>query len=106
MEIIWTRQAENDLYAIIRYIKFDNITVATTVFNRIKEKCDELVYSPERGRVISELSVQGLTHYREIIIKPWRIMYRISGQAVYVLSVIDFRRNVEDILLDRFVRID
>jgi len=39
--------------------------------------------------------------YREIVTAPWRIIYRISDKNVYVLSVLDARRNVEDILLKR-----
>ena len=41
---------------------------------------------------------------RELIESPWRILYRIEADTVYVLAVIDARRNVEDLLLDRFVR--
>jgi toxin ParE1/3/4 len=58
---------------------------------------------PERGRIVPELREQGIILYREIILAPWRVIYRIVGQTVYVLAVLDARRNLEDILLDRFV---
>jgi hypothetical protein len=41
--------------------------------------------------------------YRELIELPWRIIYKIEEDKVFVLAVIDGRRNMEDILLDRFV---
>jgi toxin ParE1/3/4 len=39
--------------------------------------------------------------YRELIIVPWRIIYRVAENKIYVLSVLDSRQNVEDILLKR-----
>ena len=35
----------------------------------------------------------------ELIVPPWRILYRIAVKQVYVLSVLDSRQNIEDILL-------
>ena len=34
------------------------------------------------------------------------MIYRVSGKQVWVLVVIDARRNLEDILLDRLIRIE
>ena len=59
---------------------------------------------PERGRVVPELAAMGVHLYRELVVAPWRIIYRISGRTAYVLAVVDGRRNLEDVLLDRLVR--
>jgi len=32
---------------------------------------------------------------------PWRLIYRVSENKVYVLSVLNFRQNVEGMLLRR-----
>ncbi|MDO8957925.1 MAG: type II toxin-antitoxin system RelE/ParE family toxin, partial [Deltaproteobacteria bacterium] len=58
---------------------------------------------PERGRIIPELREQGIAQYRELIIPPWRMIYRISEKTVHVLSVLDSRQNIEDILLKRLI---
>lgn len=42
--------------------------------------------------------------HRPIIINQRRTLYRISELKVYVLLVIDYRQNVEDILLQRLIR--
>ena len=42
--------------------------------------------------------------YQEIIVEHWRIIYKIADDKVIVMSVIDSRRNVEDILLDRLIK--
>jgi len=73
------------------------------ILQNIKQKVSALYTMPDRGRIVPELKAQGIHTYRELIIAPWRIIYRISDTTVFVLSVIDSRRNVEDILLDRFI---
>jgi toxin ParE1/3/4 len=102
-KVIWTNVAENDLREIIEYISIDSPGNALNIFQRLKEKTSNLYILPEKGRIVPELKVQGMLQYREWIIQPWRIIYRIAEQKVYVLSVIDSRRNVEDILLSRLV---
>jgi len=102
-EIIWTDVAENDLKDIIEYIYIDNHKNALTVLKNVKQSASNLYTLPERGRIVPELQEQGILQYRELIIPPWRLIYRIDERKIYVLSVIDSRRNVEDILLSRLV---
>ena len=105
-QVIWTKTAESDLRAILGYIMKDSPLTAKEVFNKIKVQAENLVLFPERGRVVSELFSQGICFYREIIIAPWRVVYRIVDKTVYILAVIDARRNVEDVLLERLIRIN
>lgn len=100
----WSKTAESDLVAIIQYINNDSPQAATKAFASIKDKTDGLALFPERGRIVPELLAHGIGHYRELIIPPWRVIYRLSSAAVYVLAVIDSRRNVEDVLLGRLIR--
>ena len=102
-KVHWANVAENDLIGIIEYIAQDNLTNAIKVFEIIKKKTSSLCQFPERGRIVPELRDHGVILYRELIVTPWRIIYRISAKKVYVLSVIDSRRNVEDILLNRLI---
>ncbi|WP_027390766.1 type II toxin-antitoxin system RelE/ParE family toxin [Chrysiogenes arsenatis] len=101
-QVEWTRTANNDLIRIIEFIATDSPTNARRVLKKIKSEVASLHQTPKRGRVIPELKEQGITQYNEIVIAPWRLMYRVSEKTVYVVSVIDSRRNVEDILLERF----
>lgn len=103
-EVFWARVAEDDLISILKYIHFDNPVAAKDNLQKIKSKASSLNRFPQRGRIVAELKEQGISQYRELIIAPWRIIYRISDSSVYVLSVIDSRQNVEDILLHRLVR--
>ncbi len=100
-KVVWTNVAENDLKEIIDFISVDSPQNALRILKSIKQKASSLYTFPERGRIVPELQGQGISQYRELIIPPWRLMYRIDERKVYVLSVIDSRRNVEDILLAR-----
>jgi plasmid stabilization system protein ParE len=99
----WTATAGHDLDAIIGFIAEDSIDEALKILERMRKKAISLNALPERGRIVPELKEQGIILYRELILAPWRIIYRIFGETVYVLAVLDARRNLEDILLDRFV---
>jgi plasmid stabilization system protein ParE len=101
--VIWSNIAENDLTNIIEYIAVDSTSNAVKIFKKIKKRASNLYHSPERGRIVPELRDNGIFQYRELIIPPWRIMYRISEKNIYVLSVLDSRQNIEDILLKRLV---
>jgi len=100
-KINWANVAENDLMEIIEYISMDRPADALKILQKIKKMASSLYSLPERGRVVPELQDQGILIYRKIVIPPWRIIYRISDNDVYVLTVLDARQNVEDILLKR-----
>ncbi len=103
-KVRWATVAEEDLKNIILYIAEDSLQNARLIFEKIKEQASSLSHFPERGRTIPELQAQGIFLYRELILTPWRIIYRVSDKKVYILSVIDSRRNVEDILLKRLIK--
>lgn len=102
--VYWTEAAQHDLESIINYIAVDSIDNALSVLYKIKEKADSLYTLPDRGRIVPELKFHNIDNYRELIHYPWRIIYRIEKNIVYVLSVLDGRRNMEDILLERLLK--
>jgi addiction module RelE/StbE family toxin len=99
----WAQPASKDLENIIDYISQDNVDTAITIFEKIKSKCSALNQFPDRGRIVPELKAYGILSYRELIISPWRVIYRTSDQKVYVLAVLDSRRSTDDILIERFL---
>jgi len=103
-QVVCAKAAENDLKEIIEFISAENPGNALKILKNIKEKASNLYTLPERGRVVPELQDQGILQYRELVIPPWRLIYRIAEHEIYVLSIIDSRRNVEDILLKRLIQ--
>ncbi|EEG78920.1 plasmid stabilization system [Dethiobacter alkaliphilus AHT 1] len=101
--VVWTKTALQDLQSIIRYISSHSNRQAKNIYVEIKEHVKDLRQLPFRGRVVPELQFFGVLIYRELIVKPWRIIYKLEGKNVWILAVIDGRRNVEDILFNRLV---
>ncbi|HNW27404.1 MAG TPA: type II toxin-antitoxin system RelE/ParE family toxin [Spirochaetota bacterium] len=102
--VFWTETAHDDLEGIINYISLNTVENAVAILYKIKEKAETLYSFPDRGRIVPELKFHGIEHYRELILNPWRIIYKIDNNRVYVLSVLDGRRNLEDILLERLIK--
>ena len=102
-EVIWTKNAQFDLESIIEYIKIDSVNIAKKIFFEIKEECANLYYFPGTKRVVPELQQIGILKYREIIHEKYRIIFKIENTKVYVLLVVDSRRNLEDILFQRLL---
>jgi plasmid stabilization system protein ParE len=103
-DVRWTKTAEQDLEAIIDYIARDSNNAALRILTRLRDATETLSSTPHRGRVVPELSAHGIPVYHELIVSPWRIIYRILKGQVYVLAMFDSRRNLEDVLLERFTR--
>lgn len=102
-KVIWSNTAEQDLERIIEYIAIDSPSNALKILRKIKKRLDALYSFPERGRIVPELREFNILQYREIIIDLWRVVYKVIEKNVFVVSVLDSRRNIEDILLDRLV---
>jgi len=96
--------ARRDLEVIVEFIAADDPAAAARILNAIESRTLALEKMPQRGRVVPELAAFGIHTYRELIESPWRIIYRISARSVFVLAILDGRRNVEDVLLDRMLR--
>lgn len=45
----------------------------------------------------------GIDRYRERIISPYRLIYRIERKMVFVVGLFDSRRDLDEILIDRFI---
>ena len=103
-KVQWTQPAGQDLESIVEFIARDNIPNALQVLRKIQRTAATLERMPERGRIVPDLAEVGLRLYHEISRPPWRIIYRVVGPNVFVMTVIDGRRNVEDILLERLIR--
>jgi len=101
---LWTLTAQCDLDAIVTYIATDSIENALSVLDRLQKRADSLTTAAESGRLVPELRSIGVHQYRELVERPWRIVYRIEPDSVMVLAVLDGRRELESLLLDRLVR--
>lgn len=103
-KVTWTSNAKEDLLNIVAYIKEDSPTIAKEVYEKIKKKANSSNFFPFKGRVVPELQKEGITMYRELISSPWRIIYKIDSDTIYIMAIFDSRQNVEDLLLQKLIR--
>ena len=102
--VVWTEAAAQDLVEIVSFIARKSPTNARRLLIRLRAKADSLERSPRRGRVVPELASMGTRAWRELVVKPHRIVYRIREDVVLLGAVVDGRRDLEDLLLERLTR--
>jgi toxin ParE1/3/4 len=96
--------ASNDLESIYWYLlRSANSTVALNEIERLEQACDSLTENPECGTIPHEVKPTGMFEYRQIIAKPYRIIYQISENNVFIFAVVHGRRNLQDVLRQRII---
>ncbi len=95
-EITWTEAALDDLEGIAEYIALDNLSAAKGLVQAVFDKVARLESHPKSGRVPSEL--KGL-NYREVVVLPCRIFYRIEAGKVFILHIMRQEQDLRKFLL-------
>jgi len=78
------------------------IDAALALDDRLDLAIESLGELSHRGRVVPELRARGIAMYRELIVAPfYRIMYRVEDNEVWIVAVLDHRRDLDAVLQDR-----
>ncbi|WP_320820867.1 type II toxin-antitoxin system RelE/ParE family toxin [Thalassolituus sp.] len=96
-QIKWTEPALEDINEIAEYIALDKPSAAKRLVQNIFESVKRLKEFPDSGRVPIEISD---SRYRELIVGPCRIFYRVDKDVVYVLYVMRSERMLRKFILD------
>jgi plasmid stabilization system protein ParE len=100
--ILWAPIAAQDLDDIIDYIAAqDGPDAAVRVYDKVKKRTRTLSTHPRRCRIVPELRSVGVMEYRELIVSPYRVFFRIDGQDFGIIGVLDGRRDLEETLIRR-----
>ena len=102
-EVILSQLAEIDINEIVSYYLQKNKDVALELYKRIKNRILELDNLPNKGRIVPELDKNGIHEFRELIEGNYRIVYSIHEMRVHILAVVDSRRNLDDILINKVI---
>jgi len=103
-EIFLSKDAARDLDLLYEYIaEHDAPQKADYVLEQIEKAFTRLSEFPERGAYPKELLALGIREYREILFKPYRIIYRVIHKKVYVLVIVDGRRDMQTLLQRRLL---
>lgn len=96
-EIIWTEPALSDLNDIAEYIALDNPHAARALVRRVMAAVERLRDFPESGRFPPELE-RG--RYREIIVGPCRIFYRMEDATAWIVHIMRSERRLRHYLVE------
>ena len=88
--VVWTRPARDDLREIHAYIARDSVHYARLVTEGLVHAVDRLRDYPLSGRVVPELEQPTI---REVIAGQYRIVYRVTADAVQILTVVHGARD-------------
>jgi toxin ParE1/3/4 len=89
-EIIWSPAAIEDADAIAEYISRDSADIAALFISRLILAAERLCDFPYSGRMIPEI---GNELCREIIYDPYRIMYRIEKESIWITGIVHGARD-------------
>jgi toxin ParE1/3/4 len=100
--IRWAEVALVDFESVLEYIASnDSVESVVYVHDELMTKIDTLTQYPERCRIAPELKKIGLSEFRELLWKPYRVCFSIHGQEVVVAAVLDGRRDLGQLLVER-----
>ena len=98
-DVLLTEGAEQDLEAIHNSVaEFDCIANANYVLDQSMEVMESLSRFPERGSYPKELVSLGIKEYRQTLFKPYRVIYRVTGNQVIIYLIADGRRDMQSVL--------
>jgi toxin ParE1/3/4 len=101
-KVVRSEAAVDDMLAIADDVCLAlGVDAALAVDDRLDAAIESLDELGERGRVVPELRVRGITTYRELVSLPYRILYRALAREVWIVAVLDHRRDLASVLHER-----
>lgn len=93
-KVFITQNAQDDLRHIFSYIAEDRISDAKIFVSELEKKINTLSTLPEQASYIPENVFFG-TDYRQLILRKYRVIYRIDKDEIFVLRVIQGSKLLE-----------
>ena len=94
MKRLWSPRSIRDLESIREHIAEDSRLYADLVVQRLVRAPDRLRSFPELGRTVPERREPVL---RELIVRPFRIVYRVRDDSVQIVTVFRASRLFPDL---------
>lgn len=99
-----TAGAETDLADIHGWIAAHRSAEQADAFlDMMLARVESLEAFPERGSVPGELDALGVREFRQLVAPPYRLIYRVLVDQVFVLLIADGRRDFQALLERRLL---
>jgi toxin ParE1/3/4 len=103
-EVLLTEDAQRDIEELHGFIaETDSLAAADHLLDRLVQLAENLASFPERGAFPQELKALGMRDFRQVLFKPYRVVYRMYARCVYIYLVADGRRNMQTLLARRLL---
>ncbi len=103
--IILSPEALQDLDDIHIYISNkEGQDQADVILDKLEAAILSLEELPKRGNIPPELIETGINRYHEMHVKPWRIIYEVSDNVIYIHWIFDSRRDIASQISERILR--
>ena len=103
-KVLLTQDVERDLESIYDHIAdHDSQKNVDHVLDKLLEAAQTLSDTPERGAHPKELLALGIREYRQVHLKPYRLIYRVMGKQVFIYLIADGRRDMQTLLARRML---
>jgi toxin ParE1/3/4 len=103
-KIIWSKDAGEEFVEILSWYKYNaEKNVAQRIYTKINSQVKKLKDMPGIGKRVQILTDIGINDYRQIIQGHWIIYYKVEGESIHIISVVDGRRNLEEILYKKII---
>jgi toxin ParE1/3/4 len=103
-EVELTAGAEGDLESIFDYLAENrSIEQANELLDVLLAKIQTLEHYPLRGSIPKELQSIGIREFRQLLLRPYRLIYRVIGQKVFITVIADGRRDMQALLERRLL---
>ena len=101
-KVVRSEAAVEDMLGIVDHLLAAvGLDAALAVDERLDAAIESLDELGNRGRVVPELRARSIKTYRELIILPYRIIYRVEAREVWIVAVVDHRRDLDTLLHER-----
>lgn len=90
-ELTWSEQAVFDIERVLSDIERTSPTFATVLGDEIRDAADSLAVFPLLG---SEVPEYGRPDIRERQVRSWRLIYRVDGEVVELLTFVNVNRRL------------
>jgi toxin ParE1/3/4 len=103
-EVQLTAGATNDLETIHAYLaERRSIEDADRLLDEFTGAIRTLERFPLRGAIPKELDALGVREFRQILLQPYRLIYHVAGNKVFILIIADGRRDMQALLERRLL---
>ncbi len=103
-EVELSQGAEDDLETIHNYLAENrSASDADAFLDEFVDRINSLEQFPLRGAIPNALEPLGIREFRQILLGPYRIIYRVIANKVFILVVADGRRDMQALLERRLL---